>query len=91
VGNDVEHSIVTTAASGGAVGNVFNMLKCFQYIRKGFVLVKRGYNVVVANLHAVANECIFHNQPLIFQSNGLKDLQKLWRGELHREESREQN
>lgn len=56
--------MIAAAATGGAMGNVLDVIKGSQNAAEILALVERSYDVVIRNLLAVTNRVIFHNDLL---------------------------
>jgi hypothetical protein len=68
-GNHVEHAIVASAATGGAMGDLLHVFKGGQYVLKGFMTMQSIGDIVKADLFAVAYHIIFTHRkvpPLFF-------------------------
>jgi hypothetical protein len=63
LGNDVQNLVMASAASGGTMGDLFDILERIENILEYLILVQSFGNIVIAYIFAFADLIIFfHNR-----------------------------
>ena len=58
-GDDVKHLVVTSAAAGGAMCNLFDILESLENITEILMIVQSVGNIEIADLFTVADYIVF--------------------------------